>query len=75
MLLNETGFDALMDFLMLHHRVFSARLPTMQNMHAWAREAETSQGVVEIKASDSVSGHAVALTLWPECFGDDGVCE
>jgi len=55
MLLNETGFDALMDFLMLHHR-----LPTMQNMHAWAREAEESQGVVEIKASDSVSGHAVA---------------
>jgi len=70
MLLNETGFDALMDFLMLHHR-----LPTMQNMHAWAREAEESQGVVEIRASDSVSGHTVALTLWPECFGDDGVCE
>jgi hypothetical protein len=75
MLLNETGFDALMDFLMLHHRVFSARLPKMQNMHAWAREAEESQGVVEIKSFDSVSGHTVALTLPPDCFDDEGACE
>ena len=74
MLLNEKGFDLLTDFLIQNHRIFSRTLPHWDQLCAWARDAEASQGVVEIKASDSVSGHTVALTLWPECFGDDGAC-
>ena len=66
-LLNEKGFDLLTDFLMLHHRVFSRTLPHWDQLCAWARDAENG-GLIEIKAQDSLSGHAVTLTFSPEFF-------
>jgi hypothetical protein len=68
MILNEKGFDVLMDFLKENHVVFSKRMLTLENVHAWARMVEENEGVVELKSWESVSGHTVGLTLWPECF-------
>ena len=69
MLLNEKGFDLLADFLIQNHRIFSRTLPHWGQLCAWARDAEDG-GLIEIKAQDSLSGHAVTLTFSTEFFED-----
>lgn len=74
--LNETGMKAIDEFVETYARVV---LPG--RMGAWYSEAEEAyenrgggHGVLEIRASQSVSGRPETLTLAPEWF-DDGAAK